>query len=131
MARVTKACSVCDGVVTFTFGTMSRHGELYWGGGERCNKCSHALEIDGRSAPDDLRQVEIDQDGSYGLKCSTGGKSSQLYKIIRKYFDLSISDIRQRSDNSDCILFEGIKGEVDQIKYYADIEGLSCEVVRL
>ena len=130
MAILTKACSMCDGVVTFTFGTMCRHGELYWSGGEICSECNHTIEFNGRSAPSDLRQIEIEQDGLFGLKCAKGVKLALFYQIIRKYFGLSINDIRKQAPNNR-ILYQGTKAEVDLIKHHSVTEGLVCEVVKL
>ena len=127
MATITQKCQICEGEVTFSFGTMMRSGDLSWSGCEVCNSCDHRMEMDGGSAPEDLRRLELEIDGTFGLRCSMEDKRAVIFKVVRRFFGLSIVDIKELAGDS--LFYRGTEAEVELLKYHLNKEGVVSEVV--
>ena len=95
MATYRTACMDCQQTIDVYVGQSVYDRKLVWHQSYRCPNCGMAIEEDDiGSPPDELRQLILEQEGSWCLQIAEIGDSAIIAaKILRKLMNLSLPDI--------------------------------------
>ncbi len=115
-------CSDCSGVCTVLFIERCMHGYIILSESTRCSNCDFALEADGHGKlPDDIRKLQIEQEGHWGLKIHSG-KKVVIGKVIRALESLTLKEVSILLKKIPGIISTGTQAEMERIKYWLDHE---------
>lgn len=108
-------CPTCSSKWSVSFGESSIQGNyLVWYTSSYCANCGHAEEADGRGKlPDDLRQIELEMNGTWQLRIiSLGEKTSSGMKALNDAIGLTYQDVARIRDAIPVDVVSGTKTEM-------------------
>lgn len=128
MVNLLLPCPNCNNQANVRLGQVGRKGGLAWFRSWSCDNCGFRLEENGDEIPDEIREILINEEGSWALIIEETSKGASAFKILKDVMGLSLQDVAKlRKDESGCA-FTGTKVEVDFYKRQCGNLGLELLV---